>query len=131
MKSLSVSNWIESISALDTESEKVVQIALERARKGRTVVVIAHRLSTIQNADIIVVLHKGVIVEVNVFQNKQVYHLFINKFLIDGNAWRTHPETWTLLVINISTTGSASGIILINWLTLIKLVLVWFWNDSG
>lgn len=41
-----------------------MQSALENARKGRTVLVIAHRLSTIQNADIIVVLNKGVIVEV-------------------------------------------------------------------
>lgn len=53
-------------SALDTQSEKIVQQALENARKGRTVLVIAHRLSTIQNVDIIVVLNKGVIVEVSI-----------------------------------------------------------------
>lgn len=52
-------------SALDTESEKVVQQALEEASRNRTVLVIAHRLSTIQHADMIVVLSQGHIVEVN------------------------------------------------------------------
>lgn len=53
----------EATSALDTESERLVQIALENMMKNRTSIVIAHRLSTIQNADIIVVLQKGQIVE--------------------------------------------------------------------
>lgn len=53
----------EATSALDTESEKLVQDALEKMMKNRTSVVIAHRLSTIQNADHIVVLQKGKIVE--------------------------------------------------------------------
>ena len=53
----------EATSALDTESERVVQIALENMMKNRTSIVIAHRLSTIQNADNIVVLNKGEIVE--------------------------------------------------------------------
>ena len=53
----------EATSALDTESERLVQDALEKMMKNRTSIVIAHRLSTIQNADIIVVLHKGEIVE--------------------------------------------------------------------
>jgi subfamily B ATP-binding cassette protein MsbA len=53
----------EATSALDTESEKLVQDALETLMRGRTSFVIAHRLSTIKNADEIVVLSKGEIVE--------------------------------------------------------------------
>jgi len=53
----------EATSALDTESERLVQLALENLMKNRTSVVIAHRLSTIQNADHILVLQKGKIVE--------------------------------------------------------------------
>jgi len=51
-------------SALDYESERIVQKAIENATQGRTVLVIAHRLSTIKGADVIVVLQRGVIVEV-------------------------------------------------------------------
>jgi len=53
----------EATSALDTESEQLVQVALEKMMKNRTSLVIAHRLSTIQNADKIVVMKKGEIVE--------------------------------------------------------------------
>jgi len=53
----------EATSALDTESERLVQDALEKMMQNRTSIVIAHRLSTIQNADTIVVMQKGKIVE--------------------------------------------------------------------
>lgn len=58
----------EATSALDTASERLVQEALERLMKGRTTIVIAHRLSTITNADKIVVLEDGSIVEVGTHQ---------------------------------------------------------------
>lgn len=53
----------EATSALDNESERQVQSSLERLMKGRTTLVIAHRLSTVQNADRIVVLDGGKVVE--------------------------------------------------------------------
>mgnify|MGYP000279013657 FL=1 len=53
----------EATSALDTESERVVQEALDRLMVGRTSFVIAHRLSTIKNADKIMVLENGQLIE--------------------------------------------------------------------
>ena len=72
----------EATSALDTESERLVQGALENMMKNRTSIVIAHRLSTIQNADEIVVMHKGEIVEQGthnqLLKNKGVYKKLVD-----------------------------------------------------
>lgn len=71
----------EATSALDTESERLVQDALEKMMKNRTSIVIAHRLSTIQNADNIVVLSKGKIVEQGkhqeLLERKGVYYSLV------------------------------------------------------
>ena len=71
----------EATSALDTESERLVQDALDKLMKNRTSLVIAHRLSTIQNADTIIVLEKGKIIEQGTHQillkKKGVYHKLV------------------------------------------------------
>ena len=67
----------EATSSLDTESERLVQQALDRVMAGRTVLIVAHRLSTIRNADSIIVLQNGQIVEQgnhhDLIQNENVY----------------------------------------------------------
>jgi subfamily B ATP-binding cassette protein MsbA len=53
----------EATSSLDTESEKLVQDAINNVMENRTTLVIAHRLSTVRHADVIVVLQKGKIIQ--------------------------------------------------------------------
>ena len=71
----------EATSALDSESELLVQDALEKLMKNRTTVVIAHRLSTIRNADKIVVLDKGKIVEMGSHNQLIALNGEYNKFV--------------------------------------------------
>ena len=75
----------EATSSLDTESEKQIQEALNRLMKERTTLVIAHRLSTIENADLIVVMNKGDMLEVGkhdelLAKNGAYAHLYYLQF---------------------------------------------------
>lgn len=73
----------EASAALDTESEKLVHHALDRARKGRTTIIVAHRLSTIRNADCIAVVDGGVVVEqgthAELMEQKKAYYDLVNQ----------------------------------------------------
>ncbi|WKY07542.1 hypothetical protein Q1695_007198 [Nippostrongylus brasiliensis] len=72
----------EATSALDAESESIVQHALDKASRGRTTIVVAHRLSTIRNADRIVVMKGGKIMEVgrhdDLMGKKGLYYELVN-----------------------------------------------------
>lgn len=68
----------EATANIDTETEVAIQGSLERMRRGRTTIAIAHRLSTIQDAELILVLHQGKIVErgthQQLLQQRGLYH---------------------------------------------------------
>ncbi|MBQ0035894.1 MAG: ABC transporter ATP-binding protein [Firmicutes bacterium] len=72
----------EATSSVDTRTEQLIQDSMEKLRKGRTAFTIAHRLSTIRNADIILVLDKGDIVEVGnheeLIEKKGFYYKLYN-----------------------------------------------------
>ncbi|ELP94874.1 multidrug resistance protein, putative [Entamoeba invadens IP1] len=77
----------EATSALDTQSEKVVQDALEKAANGRTTIIVAHRLSTIKNANKIMVMHQGEVIESGTHQDlmelKGEYYTLVKRQTIE------------------------------------------------
>jgi ATP-binding cassette subfamily B protein len=75
----------EATSSVDTRTERLIQSALERLLEGRTAFVIAHRLSTIRNADLVLVVHEGEIIERGrheelLAQKGFYYHLYMSQF---------------------------------------------------
>lgn len=86
----------EATSALDTKSEGVVQAALDRAAQGRTTIVIAHRLSTIRDADNIVVMSQGRIVEQgthnDLLERKTAYYNLVEAQRIAAEKGKSNEE---------------------------------------
>jgi ATP-binding cassette, subfamily B, multidrug efflux pump len=77
----------EATANIDTETEEAIQTALAKMRKGRTTIAIAHRLSTIQDADLILVLHHGEIVERGTHQELLALGgLYHKMFLLQNGA---------------------------------------------
>ncbi|WP_163183683.1 ABC transporter ATP-binding protein [Neobacillus sedimentimangrovi] len=77
----------EATANIDTETEEEIQTALSKMRKGRTTIAIAHRLSTIQDADLILVLHQGEIVERGTHQELlSLGGLYYKMFLLQNGA---------------------------------------------
>ena len=87
----------EATSALDSVSERLVQNSLEKLMKGRTVIAIAHRLSTIENADWVVVLDEGRVVEQGRYDD-----LLKQK----GKLWEFHSLQYQLNMEEISLEGA-------------------------
>ena len=79
----------EATSALDSESEALIQDALLKLMKGRTSIVVAHRLSTVKNADQIIVLDSGKVVEfgnhISLIEMKGTYYNLVKNQLELGN----------------------------------------------
>ena len=76
----------EATSSIDTETEQLIQQAIERVMRNRTSIVVAHRLSTIQRADQIIVLHHGEIREQGTHQELLAQH---------GLYWKLYKLQYT------------------------------------
>ncbi|MFC0284378.1 ABC transporter ATP-binding protein [Camelimonas abortus] len=91
----------EATSALDAESEQIVQTALARLMKGRTTLVIAHRLATVRDADQIVVMDGGRVVETGVhaalLERGGLYARLCRMQLADDGAPAARPDAGALL----------------------------------
>lgn len=94
----------EATSSLDSESEKLVQAAFERAGKGRTMLVVAHRLATVQNADVIFVLGEGKVLETGdhrtLLKNRGVYYEMVTYDPSGG-----YGDALTEQLVSIPSTG--------------------------
>jgi len=75
----------QKTSALDAQSEKMVQEALDRIMSGRTTIAVAHRLNTIKNLDSIAVLGEGKVVELGTYpqlmNTRSMHHMFRYKYI--------------------------------------------------
>ena len=77
----------EATSSLDSNSERMLQLAIEKAMEGRTVFIIAHRLSTLRNVDKIIVLKEGSIVE------EGTHSQLIDKKGLYYNLWKLQHQS--------------------------------------
>ncbi len=87
----------EATSAVDTETEMLIQEALERLIQGRTTIIIAHRLSTVRNVDTIVVLEDGEVLEVGNHAQLLANQVFITNSLQFNNVYINliqHRPAW-------------------------------------
>ena len=84
----------EATAALDSLNERAVHAGIERAMDGRTVVAVAHRLSTLRNADRVLVMDAGRIVETGSYSDLARGHGIFNRLVSAGND---RPKTVTAL----------------------------------